>query len=397
MTQGAVNSEGEPEETPRAAAQFLPTDMDDDGMDDTWEATNGLDPSDPNDAWLDPDNDQVVNLFEYQLGSDMNNAATPEVITVGATDAQYTDVKAAIDTVTDAVPGKVLRVAGGTYPVTYLTFSSKVVMIQGGWSPDFSTRDLKLYRTIFDGGMEGEIINFSVSSGQPVMVLDGIRFINAKEFFGAISQLASGSAFMRTSVFNCTITGSETTSPAGGMLYLANRDTSESDRTIANTVIGGNGGSGINALIVDDTTARWRIINTTISNNKNIGSNGYGIDAFTLNNGVLNAHVYNSIIWGNDQNALEIRRNITFNVDHSNISNVSATLGAIYQPGMGMLNTDPLYIDPTAGNYHLQPSSPMIDVGINTGVPEIDFEGDPRLVGTGVDIGADEASSSMTP
>jgi len=397
MTEGAVNSKDGSGDAPRAAAKFLPIDMDDDGMADTWETTNGLDPSDPNDAWLDPDNDQVVNLFEYQLGSGMNNAATPAVITVGATGAQYTDVSAAIDSVTEAVPGKVLRVAGGTYPVTYLTFSSKVVMIQGGWSPDFSTRDLKLYPTAFDGGLADEIIHFSVGNGRPVIVLDGIHFVNGKGMSGAVSLHADKTAFMRSSVFNCSITMSENTSPSSldGILKMTNWDTSESDRTIANTVISGNNGNGIKALISEDTTARWRIINTTISNNKNIGSNGKGIDVSTLNNGVLNAHVYNSIIWGNDQDALDIRRNITFNVDHSNISNVSATLGAIYRSGMGMLNTDPLYIDPTAGNYHLQASSPMIDVGINTGVPQIDFEGDPRMVGTGVDIGADEVVSSM--
>jgi len=296
--------------------------------------------------------------------------------------------------VTEAVPGKVIRVAGGTYPVTYLTPSSKVVMFQGGWSPDFATRDLKLYRTIFDGGMEDDIIFFSVSSGQPVMVLDGIRFINAKGSLGALALIANGSAFMRTSIFNCTITGSET---SGGVLEMHQWDTSESDRTIANSVIGGNGGSGINALIVDDTTSRWRVINTTISNNKNIGTNGNGIDVTTLNNGALNAHVYNSTLWGNDQDAIKIwGSNLIFNVDHSNINNVSASNGAIYQPGMGILNADPLYVDPTAGNYHLQISSPMIDVGANTGTPLIDFEGDPRLVGTGVDIGADEAVSSMT-
>ena len=398
MTQGAVNSEDAPGGTARAAAKFLPTDKDDDGMDDSWETTNGLDPSDPNDAWLDPDNDQVVNLFEYQLGSGMNNAATPAVITVGAAGAQYTDVKEAIETVTDAVPGKVIRVAGGTYPVTYQTFSSKVVMLQGGWSPDFSARDLKLYPTTFDGGNKAEIIYFAISSGRPVMVLDGINFINGKENFGAVNLIAQSSAFMRTSVFNCSITESETTNSSGAVLSMFNWDTSESDRTIANTVIGGNDGSGIYAQLHDGATARWRIINTTISNNKNIGSNGYGIDALSLVNGVLNAHVYNSTIWGNDQEAIKIwGKNNTFNVDHSNINNVSKTQGAIYQPGMGMLNTDPLYVDPTSGNYRLQASSPMIDVGVNTGVPQIDFEGDPRLVGTRVDIGADEANFTMTP
>jgi hypothetical protein len=237
------------------------------------------------------------------------------------------------------------------------------------------------------------------------MVLDGIHLINGKGGFGAVNLLAQTTAFMRTSIFNCSITGSETTVPpgsaittnSGGVLSMFNWNTSESDRTIANTVIGGNNGDGINAHITENTTARWRVINSTISNNKNIGSNGNGIDILTLDNGVLHAHIYNSSIWGNDQDALKAQRNVTFNVDHSNISNATPTLGAIYRPGMGILNTAPLYVDPTAGDYHLQASSPMIDAGINTGVPLIDFEGKPRLVGNLVDIGADEADFSMTP
>jgi len=107
----------------------LPDDQDDDGMSDSWELANGLDPNNPNDAWLDPDGDEVVNLFEYQLSSDLNNPMTPQVATVGKSDADYRDVTTAIDSV---APGTVIRIAEGTYFVTYTTFDAKVVMIQGG-------------------------------------------------------------------------------------------------------------------------------------------------------------------------------------------------------------------------------------------------------------------------
>lgn len=264
-------------------------------------------------------------------------------------------------------------------------------MIQGGWNADFSSRDLKLTSTTFDGGLAGPIIDFYfVRTGKPVIVLDGINFINGKDTYGAVSLWAAGDTFMRTSLFNCVISGSEANSSGGGVLQLDNSGTSESDRTIANSVISGNSGSGIYTYIRNDSTARWRIINTTISNNSNIGSSGQGIDVTTLDNGVLNAHVFNSILWGNDQQALDIWGIITFNVDHSNLDNVKTSLGAIVNQGAGILNVDPLFIDPTAAKYHLQAGSPMIDAGTNVGVPVTDFEGETRLSGAAVDIGADE-------
>lgn len=382
----------EPGPFKQISPRFLPEDSDDDGMADSWELANGLDPNDPDDAWLDPDGDEVINLFEYQLGSDLNDPNTPPVVTVAASGADYTDVATAIDSV---APGTVIRVAGGSYDVNYTTFSPKVVMIQGGWSPAFSHRDLKSYPTIFDGEMRDEILYFSVDEGEPVIILDGLHFVRGSGSFGAVNLLAKGSAFMRTSVLNCTITES-TNNLFGSVLELHNWDMSESDRTIANTIIAGNGKSGSYDQITDDTVARWRIINTTITRNRDDGD-GYGIEAFTLDNGTLTAHIYNSIIWGNEVGDISIRRNITFNVDHSDIDRVDAALGALYQTGPGMLNVDPLFADPANGDFHLQSSSPLIDAGIARGIPLIDFEGDPRVLGATVDIGADEQSQPQPP
>ena len=58
------------------------------------------------------------------------------------------------------------------------------------------------------------------------------------------------------------------------------------------------------------------------------------------------------------------------------------------------LSVDPLLVDFAAGNYRLQPTSPLIDQGNALGAPTNDWDGLPRPAGAGWDIGADEWSLS---
>jgi parallel beta-helix repeat protein len=82
-----------------------------------------------------------------------------------------------------------------------------------------------------------------------------------------------------------------------------------------------------------------------------------------------------------------------------NCSVLGGGLGSVYvQPGStlkwgpGMIDADPLFVDPDAEDYHLTFNSPCRASGDNTavGLPGEDFEGDPRIAYGTVDIGADE-------
>jgi hypothetical protein len=55
------------------------------------------------------------------------------------------------------------------------------------------------------------------------------------------------------------------------------------------------------------------------------------------------------------------------------------------------LSGNPAFVNAAADNYHLGLASAAIDAGINAGIG-VDFDGDPRPLGAGFDIGFDEAN-----
>ncbi len=63
--------------------------------------------------------------------------------------------------------------------------------------------------------------------------------------------------------------------------------------------------------------------------------------------------------------------------------------------GTGNISANPLFVDQTTGDYHLQSNSPCIDTGTSSNAPVIDFEGTSRPQGSGFDIGAYEYSNGL--
>ena len=350
-------------------------DTDDDGMPDTWESANGLNPNDPGDAWTDPDGDHIINLFEYQLGSNPNNASTPTKVTVSAGG----NVEAAIDS---ATTGQVIRVEGGTYNVNYRTFSPKTIMIQGGWNSDFTRQGLGAPPTLFDGRSLAEVLYFSFSSGAKSVILDGLTLINGKENFGALNMLASGTAVMKWSVMNSTIVNSEATSTFGGATHILHWNTSKSDVFIINSITANNRSSGIYNQTINTAVGRWKVINSDITNNQSTNAGeGYGIDGFTLDSAVLAIKLKNTILWGNQKTDLNIRGfggPTTVEAEYSDVGTVNASFGATYNPGAGVINSDPRFVDPASGNFTVQKVSPCVDGGTNNGAPPTDLAGIPR-------------------
>lgn len=145
------------------------------------------------------------------------------------------------------------------------------------------------------------------------------------------------------------------------------------------------------------------LINNTIYGN--IADEGGGVHFGGPPCPSATVNIYNNIIYGNTALAGEESSDLCFRDDpdpggtSSGQVNVFNTdyghaLGTINASG-GNLNTDPLFVDPGAGDFHLAAGSPMINAGSNDvpvppGLPESDFEGQGRVRDGAPDIGADE-------
>jgi predicted outer membrane repeat protein len=128
------------------------------------------------------------------------------------------------------------------------------------------------------------------------------------------------------------------------------------------------------------------LTNVTFFGNTTDGSGGgiYNDDsAFPI--------LINSILWGDSPDEIASNDSSRTVVNYSNIQG-----GYI---GEGNIDLNPRFVNTMDGNVHLRGNSPCIDTGNNaaSGLPEFDFEGNPRILdgnndGTAiVDMGVDEA------
>jgi parallel beta-helix repeat protein len=217
---------------------------------------------------------------------------------------------------------------------------------------------------------------------------------------------------------NCTITGNSTEQSCGGgvncwagNVLITNSIISGnhaayfgggiacfiSSPTITNCIIEGNSAEYDGGGIYGGEGVSPTITNCTISSNTANHSSG-GIFC-------RDANITNCILWNN----LPRRINYNASVTYSDVQGG--------WPGQGNIDTDPCFVlsgywvdindpniivepnDPNAiwleGDYHLLPASPCIDTGDPNYIPEpneTDLDGNPRISGTRIDMGAYEAN-----
>lgn len=229
--------------------------------------------------------------------------------------------------------------------------------------------------------LKNEIVNNAASNGGGLFL---VKVNMANGFFGNIvsgnvaSEDAGGmrlEACMASELVNCVIADNSTQSlfgSSGGGIYC----TQETDLSL---------------------------INCTIVNNGSTMSCYYGGGIACWVSGSLS--MQNSIVWGNSATIgkqVYLGPGIPASCDVSHTDVDGGQNGFYFDSnwtfnwGSGMLDDDPLFVDSSNDDFHLTWDSPCRNSGDNSVVMEsYDFENDPRIVGTAVDMGADEFYSHL--
>jgi hypothetical protein len=220
------------------------------------------------------------------------------------------------------------------------------------------------------------IIANSFSSNAQVVNLNIIGFDNQSPTTGnVIDDTLIESNVFRANVGPVIVLIAGLTEPSGSLNTKGNTITNTrivnnliADNTVDGTVqaFGGLRGSTNNSI------NGVNIINNTLANNSTCGS-GFCEGAisvadnleYSTGNKVSGVSVLNTILW---KNTIDFK-----GVDPSQVFNsITATSG--FAGVNGNINANPLFVNATGGDYHLQSGSPAIGKGSSSGAPSDDLE-----------------------
>ncbi len=217
---------------------------------------------------------------------------------------------------------------------------------------------------------------------------------------GGMANHSQNNGVSNPTLTNVTFSANKSNS-GGGMINMT-RSGGTGSPTLINTIFMGNwseaGGGMFNAGYAPSINAPT-LINATFSGNKAQQQGGALFnfnETASSNSGIT---LTNSILWGNVAalGSQIYNYNAVTTISNSDIEGGYA--------GTANIDIDPQFINPitataaptTTGNYRLNGNSPAIDAGNNASVTvATDLDGHPRIVGTGVDMGAYEFVSTLT-
>ena len=218
--------------------------------------------------------------------------------------------------------------------------------------------------------------------------------------------LACANSNTKPKITNCIITANSAL-VCGGGFYL-----NGSSPEIKNCIISGNTASDGGAFF-SHYAGNPLITNCTVSRNSASRSAGGAIYCYESSN----VAVTNSILWDNtDPYASQIKVGnsgaaTTIQISYCNIQGgrekILSDDNCTVDWGLGNINADPNFVNSgtltasagTAGDYHLLGESPCIDAGdpdFITEPSETDIDGNPRISGVKIDMGADEFVPPLT-
>ena len=297
-----------------------------------------------------------------------------------------------------AFEGGGARVQGSSPTITNNVIRNNNACAGGGIGIGFGSPLIQLNtitgngNNICSGGFGGGI---SIGGASSVEILDNVISDNVNSDGGGISMFAAGTPIIKRNIIKGNNVGGQ-----GGGIWMVNF----SDALIVQNIIAGNQatvGGGLYWLVPGGARGP-RLVNNTIADNNafSIGSgifaDGFDVQTELTNNIIVAKPGQTGLHCGdlNDQNPPIIRFNNIFSSGGMAYGGICANRTGTD----GNISADPLFTNPTQGDYHLQQGSPSIDSGDNLtpDLPDTDVDGDPRILdgdGNGtaiVDMGVDE-------
>jgi predicted outer membrane repeat protein len=279
--------------------------------------------------------------------------------------------------------GGIHLAASGNARVSSTLFTENVAGTSGGGIYLVSTAGLTMENSTFSANSAGTGGGIYSSSASPA--ISRTEFTgNAASTNGAGVYLTGGSPNLQTNTFRNNSAGT-----SGGGIYAT---TVTVNGVIANNVFhrnfAQNAGGGITV-----STGLPLVANNTLVENYALQGGGISCEN-TTGTLVNNLIAYNSSGLNRTTGNVTLRSNNVFGNEDYNYAGIADPTGSD-----GNLSANPLLANVPGGNLHIQPNSPCRNVGDDSVVDPLwlDIDGQSRIEGGRVDIGADESDGTSWP
>ncbi len=266
-------------------------------------------------------------------------------------------------------------------PLTSCDFISNSASDGGGMSNGQSSSTLTSCTFTSNSANNGG----GMDNHQSSITLTSCTFTSNSANYGGGIYNAEG--VLASTLTNCVFISNSAALYGGGFFNGSGNGTNESliisgCTFKANTASSGGG--------IDHNSSSSIVVRNSIFDS----NSGRGMRAYGEHTDVVNCTFYGnsgSGIYTNPKTA-----NLTNNIFWGNSTQITGSNAVTYSivqggyPGLGNLNLDPVFVDPSNGDFHLQNCSFAIDAGTATGAPATDLDGNPRPANAGYDMGAYE-------